>query len=90
MTLVQDGVSYPVASTALGVGEFSCTATKTTARFNLGFYGNGLHPGTGLTSPPYRVPAGRRHAGAGEEQPHGAHPGRGTTAPEARTWLSRP
>src|SRR4051794_775398 len=29
MTLVQDGVSYPLASTALGVGEFSCTDTDT-------------------------------------------------------------
>ena len=45
MTLVQDGVSYPIASTALGVGEFSCSATNKSPRLNLGFYGNGLHPG---------------------------------------------
>lgn len=46
MDLVQDGVSYPVASTANGVGEFSCTATDTAPRLSMGFYGNGLHPGT--------------------------------------------
>ncbi len=46
MDLVQDGVSYPIASTALGVGEFSCTATETAPRLSMGFYGNGLHPGT--------------------------------------------
>ena len=47
-TLVQDGVSYPVASTALGVGEFSCTATDTAPRLRMGFYGNSLHPGPAL------------------------------------------
>jgi hypothetical protein len=46
MSLVQDGVSYPLASTALGVGEFSCTATDTGLRLRMAFYGNGLHPGT--------------------------------------------
>ncbi|HEX8082474.1 MAG TPA: hypothetical protein VF557_19860 [Jatrophihabitans sp.] len=46
MDLVQDGVTYPVASTALGVGEFSCTATGTAPQLSMGFYGNGLHPGT--------------------------------------------
>jgi hypothetical protein len=49
-TLVQDGVSYPVASTALGVGEFSCTATNAQPRVGMGFYGNGLHPGTALVT----------------------------------------
>jgi hypothetical protein len=44
MTLVQDGVSYPVASTALGTGELYCTGARTTPLV-LGFYGNGLHPG---------------------------------------------
>ena len=48
MTLVQDGVSYPLASTALGVGEFSCTATASQPRLGMAFYGNGLHPGTAL------------------------------------------
>lgn len=44
MTLTQDGVSYDVASTALGTGELTCSGSaKTTLR--LGFYGNGLHPG---------------------------------------------
>jgi hypothetical protein len=46
MSLVQDGVSYPYASSALGVGEFSCTATDTGSRLGIAFYGNGLHPGT--------------------------------------------
>jgi hypothetical protein len=50
MTLVQDGVSYPLASTALGVGEFSCTATNTAPALRLGFYGNGLHPGAARVS----------------------------------------
>ena len=45
MSLVQDGVSYPYASSALGVGEFSCTATDTAPRLGVSFYGNGLHPG---------------------------------------------
>ena len=45
MTLVQDGVSYPYASSALGVGEFSCTATESRPRIGISFYGNGLHPG---------------------------------------------
>jgi hypothetical protein len=45
MSLVQDGVSYPVASTALGVGEFSCTATERAPRLRMSFYGNGLYPG---------------------------------------------
>ncbi|MDQ1739552.1 MAG: hypothetical protein QOE53_1204, partial [Pseudonocardiales bacterium] len=45
MTLVQNGVSYPLASTALGVGEFSCTATATAPQLGMGFYGNSLHPG---------------------------------------------
>lgn len=46
MTLVQDGVSYPLASSANGVGEFSCTATNAQPRVGIAFYGNGLHPGT--------------------------------------------
>ncbi len=46
MNLVQDGVSYPLASMALGVGEFSCTATDKAPRLGIAFYGNGLHPGT--------------------------------------------
>jgi len=45
MNLVQDGVSYPLASTALGVGEFSCTATDTAPQLEMAFFGNGLHPG---------------------------------------------
>lgn len=44
--LVQDGVSYPIASTALGVGEFYCSATETAPHLSMGFYGNALHPGT--------------------------------------------
>ena len=50
MTLVQDGVSYPLASSALGVGEFSCTATDTGPRVSMAFYGNGLHPGTAVVT----------------------------------------
>lgn len=46
MELIQDGVSYPIASTARGVGEFSCTATETAPQLSMGFYGNALHPGT--------------------------------------------
>jgi hypothetical protein len=46
MTLVQDGVSYNVASTANGVGEFTCTATNTAPQLQMSFYGNGLHPGS--------------------------------------------
>jgi hypothetical protein len=34
-----------VASTALGVGEISCTATDANQRLSMGFYGNSLHPG---------------------------------------------
>lgn len=44
MSLVQDGVSYPVASTALGSGELYCSGASTT-QLVMGFYGNGLHPG---------------------------------------------
>ncbi len=55
MTLVQDGVSYDVASTALGVGEFSCSATNKSPQLGLGFYGNGLHPGLAtVTATAYR------------------------------------
>jgi hypothetical protein len=50
MTLVQDGVSYPIASTANGVGEFSCTAADTSLQLAMAFYGNGLHPGTALAT----------------------------------------
>jgi len=46
MSLVQDGVSYPLASSALGVGEFSCTAADPAPRLGIAFYGNGLHPGS--------------------------------------------
>src|ERR1700710_354420 len=44
MSLVQDSVSYPVASTALGSGELYCSGAKTTPLVT-GFYGNSLHPG---------------------------------------------
>jgi hypothetical protein len=50
MTFVQGGVSYPLASTALGVGEFSCTEADTAPRVDMAFYGNGLHPGTALVT----------------------------------------
>lgn len=50
MTLVQDGVSYDLASTALGVGEFSCTATATAPQLGMAFYGNGLHPGRAVAT----------------------------------------
>jgi hypothetical protein len=50
MDLVQDGVSYPLASSALGVGEFSCTATDAGPRLSMAFYGNGLHPGTAIVT----------------------------------------
>jgi hypothetical protein len=45
VTLVQDGVSYPWATTALGAGELTCTATSTRPKVGMAFYGNGLHPG---------------------------------------------
>lgn len=45
ITLVQDGVSYPWASTALGAGEIVCTGSGVT-QTGMSFYGNGLHPGT--------------------------------------------
>jgi hypothetical protein len=50
MNLVQDGVSYPLASSALGVGEFSCTDTDAGPRLGMAFYGNGLHPGTAVVT----------------------------------------
>lgn len=50
MTFVQDGVSYPLASSANGVGEFSCTATDTSPEVGIAFYGNGLHPGTAVVT----------------------------------------
>jgi hypothetical protein len=50
MSFVQDGVSYPIASTALGVGEFSCSATDTAPLLRMGFYGNSLHPGIALVT----------------------------------------
>jgi hypothetical protein len=50
MTLVQNGISYPLASSALGVGEFSCTATNTRPQVGMAFYGNSLHPGTALVT----------------------------------------
>ncbi|HST48311.1 hypothetical protein [Jatrophihabitans sp.] len=46
VTLVQNGVSYPWATTALGAGELTCTATNTRPKVGMAFYGNGLHPGT--------------------------------------------
>lgn len=45
MKLVQGGVSYPLASTANGVGEFSCTTANNHPQVGLAYYGNGLHPG---------------------------------------------
>jgi hypothetical protein len=50
MTLVQDGVSYPWASSALGAGEITCTATNSQPRVGMSFYGNGLHPGTAVVT----------------------------------------
>lgn len=50
MSLVQDGVSYPLASSALGVGEFSCTATDPRPVVGMAFYGNGLHPGAAVAT----------------------------------------
>jgi hypothetical protein len=50
ITLVQDGVSYPWASSALGAGEITCTATQTAPRVGMSFYGNGLHPGTAVAN----------------------------------------
>jgi hypothetical protein len=55
MSLVQDGVSYPIASTALGVGEVTCTAANTAPTVRMGFYGNSLHPGSAqVTATLYR------------------------------------
>ena len=50
ITLVQDGVSYPWATTALGAGEIICTATATAPRVGMSFYGNGLHPGAAVAT----------------------------------------
>jgi hypothetical protein len=50
MTLVQDGVSYPVASDSRGSSELNCTATDPAPRVLEGFYGNGLHPGPALAT----------------------------------------
>jgi hypothetical protein len=47
MELIQDGVSYELASRAMGVGEFNCTGTAVT-RTGMAFLGNGLHPGAAL------------------------------------------
>ncbi|HEX8768561.1 MAG TPA: hypothetical protein VF714_09335 [Jatrophihabitans sp.] len=49
MTLVQDGISYPWASSALGAGEVTCPASGTTP-VSMSFYGNSLHPGTAVVS----------------------------------------
>jgi hypothetical protein len=49
MTLVQDGVSYPVAPGGRGSGELNCTATGASSVLG-GFYGNGLHPGPALAT----------------------------------------
>ena len=49
ITLVQDGVSYPWASSALGAGEIVCTGTGVT-HTSMSFYGNGLHPGAALVT----------------------------------------
>lgn len=55
MKLVQDGVSYPLASTANGVGEFSCTAANNHPAISIAYYGNGLHPGAAqVTATVYR------------------------------------
>ena len=55
MQLVQNGVSYPLASSALGVGEFSCTATNSRPKLSIAFYGNSLHPGCAkVTATVYR------------------------------------
>jgi len=43
-TLVQDGVSLPWATTALGAGEAYCSGTRRTPLV-MGFYGPDLHPG---------------------------------------------
>jgi hypothetical protein len=44
MDFIQDGVSYELASRALGVGELNCTGGRVTDTL-MGFLGNGLHPG---------------------------------------------
>jgi hypothetical protein len=55
MKLVQNGVSYPLASTANGVGEFSCTTGNNHPAVSIAYYGNGLHPGAAqVTATVYR------------------------------------
>ncbi len=49
ITLVQDGVSYGWATTALGAVEIGCLATGT-AGAGMSFFGNGLHPGTAVVT----------------------------------------
>lgn len=49
ITLVQDGVSYPWATSALGAVEVSCTSTGITGA-GMSFFGNGLHPGTAVVT----------------------------------------
>jgi len=55
MKLVQNGVSYPLASSANGVGEFSCTTANNHPTLSIAYYGNGLHPGAAqVTATVYR------------------------------------
>jgi hypothetical protein len=49
ITLVQDGVSYPWATQALGAVEIGCTDAGT-AGAGMSFFGNGLHPGTAVVT----------------------------------------
>jgi hypothetical protein len=49
ITLVQDGVSYPWAVSAMGAVEVICNDTGV-AGAGMSFFGNGLHPGTAVVT----------------------------------------
>jgi hypothetical protein len=49
ITLIQDGVSYPWATQALGAVEVICPASGVTGAGMI-FFGNGLHPGPAVVS----------------------------------------
>jgi hypothetical protein len=49
ITLVQDGVSYPWATSAMGAVEVTCPASGMTGA-GMAFFGNGLHPGTAVVT----------------------------------------
>jgi hypothetical protein len=49
ITLVQDGVSYPWAVSAMGAVEVICNGSDVVGA-GMAFFGNGLHPGTAVVT----------------------------------------